>query len=411
MSEIPVSVVIVSRERPAALQRCLTGLEQIFYENFEVVVVADGAGCDAVRVMGLADAVKLMAFDQPNISAARNLGIARAAGDVVAFIDDDAVPEPTWLAYLAEGFADPAVASAGGPVRGRNGISFQNTARLVHSDGSHTQLAMPEAPRIISTFPGNALKTEGTNCAFRRSVLADIGGFDEAFRFFLDETDVNLRLADRSMTAVFAPHAEVHHGFLESAYRRDDRMPKTLFEIGASQAVFLRKHRVDGELDALLSQFKVEQRQRLIRHMVSGTCEPRDVGRLMQTLDDGISEGLVRPFGKVVEFSEKPDPFRRFVGRTTFTGSTSVLHLGLSARDAMAAAAKDVASGQRISVFLFSRTAFFHRVSFENGVWLQKGGLYGRSKRTDKLFKMWRKKPRYRREIARVSKQRSLNSG
>ncbi|MCB2152739.1 MAG: glycosyltransferase, partial [Rhodobacteraceae bacterium] len=56
---------------------------------------------------------------------ARNLGLAAAAGEIVAFIDDDAVPEPRWLARLTAPFADPGIAAAGGFVVGRNGISFQ----------------------------------------------------------------------------------------------------------------------------------------------------------------------------------------------------------------------------------------------------------------------------------------------
>ncbi|WP_372887787.1 glycosyltransferase family 2 protein, partial [Shimia sp.] len=128
MSQSPVSVVIVSRGRPQALARCLTGLSQQTHPSFETIVVADPSGCAAVNDGAFSGLVKLVAFDEANISAARNLGIARAAGELVAFIDDDAVPEPTWLAHLVAPFdSDPEVMAAGGFVRGRNGISFQWT--------------------------------------------------------------------------------------------------------------------------------------------------------------------------------------------------------------------------------------------------------------------------------------------
>ena len=95
-----VSVVVVSRGRPEALTLCLTGLGQLIHPNFEIVVVADPEGLAATLAAGWGDRVKMVSCDVPNISIARNLGIEQAAGEVVAFIDDDAVPEPTWLAAL-----------------------------------------------------------------------------------------------------------------------------------------------------------------------------------------------------------------------------------------------------------------------------------------------------------------------
>ena len=93
---LAVSVVIVSRDR------CILGVSQLYYPRFEVVVVADHASCTALRGLPQAAHVKIVEFGEANISAARNAGIANAAGDIIAFIDDDAVPEPTWLDYLRQ---------------------------------------------------------------------------------------------------------------------------------------------------------------------------------------------------------------------------------------------------------------------------------------------------------------------
>jgi len=99
-----VSVVIVSHGRPASLGICLTGVGQIDYPNFEIVIVADQSRIDAVNAHALGDQVKLVLFDEMNISAARNAGVAAAAGEIIAFIDDDAIPEPTWLTHLIAPF-------------------------------------------------------------------------------------------------------------------------------------------------------------------------------------------------------------------------------------------------------------------------------------------------------------------
>ena len=122
-------MVIVSRGRADLLKRCLLGVSQLQYESFEVVVVADPSGVMAALEMPFAEDLKIVPFDEPNISAARNLGIGHAAGDIIAFIDDDAVPEPQWLRYLVAPATQSDVAAMGGFVRGRNGISWQWKAR------------------------------------------------------------------------------------------------------------------------------------------------------------------------------------------------------------------------------------------------------------------------------------------
>ncbi|MGB8623151.1 MAG: glycosyltransferase family 2 protein, partial [Paracoccaceae bacterium] len=215
-----VSVVVVSRDRPGPLSRCLTALTQLDYAPFEVIVAADDAGLAAVAALGLADAVKSVRVEAPGISAARNAGVAIAAGDVVAFIDDDAVAEPTWLTHLATPFAESGVEAAGGYVRGRNGISFQWRARSVNRQAVHADLPPADStPRLLPPPPDGAIRTEGTNMAFRRETLAAMGGFDTGFRFFLDETDLNMRLAGAGALTAVVPLAQVHHGFAPSPRR------------------------------------------------------------------------------------------------------------------------------------------------------------------------------------------------
>lgn len=279
---LTVSVVIVSRDRPEALRRCLLGLSQQFFHPFEVVVVADPAGMEAVANLPPAEAAKRVPFDEPNISAARNLGIAAAAGEIVAFIDDDAVPEPTWLQYLTAPFARPEVDAAGGFVRGRNGISWQSRASWVDRAGQPHPLDVPqEAVALLPGSPQRAIKTEGTNMAFRRAWLAENGGFDPRYRFFLDETDVNMRLAATGAMTALVPLAQVHHGFAASARRTADRVPRDLTEIGASWAIFLSRYCPEPDRDEAWAEARAKERRRLLQHMVDGSLEPGDVKRLL----------------------------------------------------------------------------------------------------------------------------------
>uniref|UniRef100_UPI0039E2529D glycosyltransferase family 2 protein n=1 Tax=Phaeovulum sp. TaxID=2934796 RepID=UPI0039E2529D len=302
------SLIIVSRHRPAALARCLAAVAQLDHAAFEVIVVADPAA-----LVHVPSTAKAAAFDLPNISAARNAGLALAAGEVVAFLDDDAVPEPSWLRRLTAPFVNPDVVAAGGFVRARNGISFQWKASVANALGEAFPLDVDQsAPSLHPARPGMAIRTEGTNCAFRLGALAAIGGFDPAFRFYLDETDVNMRLARNGHLTAIVPMAQVHHGFAASARRHADRAPKTLFDIGASSAVFWRKHADPGAEPAARARLIAAQHSRLIRHMVSGTLEPRDVVRLIATLEAGLMEGANLPLGHLPPLRLDPPPFLLF---------------------------------------------------------------------------------------------------
>ncbi|MCV6587138.1 MAG: glycosyltransferase [Marinibacterium sp.] len=382
-ASLPVSVIIVSRGRPRALARAVLGVSQLYYDNFELIVVADPAGCAALRGLPEAAPAQVICFDRANISAARNLGLAQAGGEIVAFLDDDAVPEPSWLDHLVAPFSDPQVVAAGGFVRGRNGISFQWQADWVDHGGQTSPVSLSgDAPFVLHPKADRVAKTQGTNMALRRAALVGIGGFDERFRFFLDETDVNLRLA--GPTAI-VPLAQVHHGFLASAHRRADRVPRDLFEIGASWAVFLSTHCDPVSQAQVWAGVRAAERRRALRHMVSGGLEPRDVRHLMRRLDDGYAEGVcrVRP---VPPAFDRPG-FQRFPSRQL----PDALHAGSCfARSRLdRAAARSRAQGQVTTVLCFSPTALYHHITFtEGGIWLHRGGLLGKVSRDDRVLQM-----------------------
>ena len=408
---LAISVVIVSHERPAALRRCLLGVSQLRYAPFEVLVVADAAGRAALRGLPAAAHVKQVAFEAANISAARNAGIMAAAGEVVAFIDDDAVPEPTWLTHLAAAFADPSVAAAGGFVRGRNGISFQSRGALVDAAGREAPLTLdPARITLLTARPGRAVKTEGTNMAFRRAVLAEMGGFDPRFRFFLDETDLNLRLAERGAVTALVPPAQVHHGFAESPRRRADRAPRDLGEIGASWAVFLARHCPEADRDRVWAGIRAAERRRLLRHMVAGRLEPRDVGRLLAGLRAGFEAGRARAPAPMLPLGPATAPFRPVPVRAD---ARAVLLAGRvwSRRRLRDRARAELGAGNSVTLFRFSPTALYHRLRFtDEGVWEQAGGLFGRSDRAQPLVRLVSFRRRVREEAARVRVLRGFDA-
>ncbi len=268
MTNPSVSVIVVSRGRPNYLRNCLLAISQLQYEKFEIVIVADQRGLDAVRGAQFSGLIKLALCEVANISIERNIGLALAAGEVVAFLDDDSVPEPGWLYHLGGTFADATVDAAGGYVRGRNGISYQYQAQTLDSRGFSAPVEISDTAPISRAGTADiCLKTEGTNCAFRRRTLESIGGFDSAFAYLLDDSDVSMRIGKLGGKTAIVPLAQIHHRSSASDYRNADRLPLSLEQIGKSTAIYLRKHCPTKDHDLVLNQTLEIHRKRLVRLM------------------------------------------------------------------------------------------------------------------------------------------------
>ncbi|THD76906.1 glycosyltransferase [Thalassobius vesicularis] len=413
MQQLPVSVVVVSRGRPDSLRLCLTGLARLHYRNFEIIVVADPSGIDAARALPFSYDFRLISYDEPNISAARNIGISAAAGEVVAFIDDDAVPEPTWLNHLIAPFDDPDVAAAGGFVIGRNGISWQWTARSVGPDGEATPLTVdPVRPTILTPPPGHAIKTEGTNMAVRRWVLKKLGGFDEGFRFYLDETDLNMRLARGGYATAIVPLAVVHHAYAAGPRRAANRAVKDLSDIGRSSAVFWRKHLPHAARAAAEAALISAQRRRVLQQMRDGLLEPRDVRNALRSLRAGLEDGRTTPLIPSAQIARRQDGFRRFPSLAT-RPPVNLVGGPFGSAALQAQAAELAQQGHTVTLYLLSATALYHHVRFQpEGYWLQTGGIFGRSLRDGAVFQLSTRKKRSEKERLRVARVREshLNS-
>lgn len=392
MTPPEASVVVVSRERPADLTRCLRALSQQDHPRFEVIVVADPPGVAAAQATGMV--LKIIPFDEANISAARNLGLARAAGEVVAYIDDDACAEPTWLRRLVAPFSDPRVVQATGFVRGRNGITFQWKASAVDRFGGDHALTVPEAEvSLHKGDPTRTVKTVGTNCAFRAEALRAVGGFDPAMRFFLEDADINLRLAARGGLTAVVPLAQVQHAFAASSRRRADRVPLSLYEIGASTAVFLRRHAPEAAAELPEAVIRRE-RGRLWRHVIRGRIGPFMVRALMLGLRAGWAEGARRQ-SVIVPLPDSTAQLAPVQGTGPRDG---LILLTDPAGKAVALSEAEKAAGLRVvTVVVLSRGFRRHRQIFSDaGFWVQEGGLHGKADRKGPIF--WRISARMRGE-------------
>lgn len=393
---IDVSLIIVSRGRPDHLRLVMSALHHQTTARFELIVVSDQPNLDGFPG---ADRATHVPYDQPNISAARNLGLAEAQAKIVAFCDDDAVPDPTWLERILAPFSDAEVGISAGFTRGRNGIEFQWKAVECDENGDDRPVDLKtQETKIRRPAEGYYPRAQGTNCAFRKSALLQAGGFDEGFRFFLDETDVCLRLGQAGWATAFVPGAQVHHGFASSEHRSDARVPKSLFEIGASKALFLAKHSRERDVHSI-NRLLADRRRQAISLMVDGRIEPRDVPRLMATLEEGLKSPNQSKLMPAAD-SKPPAAPKPFLA-ITHKGITAVAGLHYFRSRLFSAAQKVSAQGKTPIIYRYSLTGLFHRRFFHpSGFWVQVGGLFGRSHRREPIFRLSTVKRRTHQEVA-----------
>jgi GT2 family glycosyltransferase len=195
-----ISVVVCTYNGSRTLRECLSGLEALEYPDYEVIVVDDGSRDDSAAI-ARQFGVRLISTENRGLSAARNVGIEAARGDIVAYIDDDAYPDPHWLTYLAATFCRSPHAAVGGPNLSPPG------------DGPIAECVVnaPGGPVHVLLSDTEAEHIPGCNMAFRKSRLQAIGGFDPQFRTAGDDVDVCWRIQQRGWTIGFSPAAMVWH--------------------------------------------------------------------------------------------------------------------------------------------------------------------------------------------------------
>jgi GT2 family glycosyltransferase len=200
-----VSVVICAYNAASTLEDNLSSLERLEYPNYEVIVVNDGS-TDATAEIASRYPFRQITVPNGGLSAARNLGLHAATGEIVAYTDSDTRVDAHWLSHLVQPFLESNVGGVGGPnvVPPDDGWIAQCVAR---SPGGpvHVMLDNTEAEHI-----------PGCNMAFRKLALEAIGGFDPTYVKAGDDVDVCWRLQEHGHTLGFAPGALVWHHHRDS---------------------------------------------------------------------------------------------------------------------------------------------------------------------------------------------------
>jgi len=195
-----VSVVVCTHNGSRTIRDCLAGLQRLAYPDYEVIVVDDGSTDDTAAIVRQ-HPVRLIQTVNRGLAKARNTGLEAATGEIIAYLDDDAYPDPHWLTYLAATFLSTAHAAVGGP----------NVAPAGDGAVADCVARAPGGPVHVLLTDREAEHIPGCNMAFRKARLEAIGGFDGQFRVAGDDVDVCWRLRERGWTLGFHPAGMVWH--------------------------------------------------------------------------------------------------------------------------------------------------------------------------------------------------------
>jgi glycosyltransferase involved in cell wall biosynthesis len=210
-------MVVCTRNRAHLLPRLLDRLaEQAGSTSTEILVVDNGSTDDTAEVVARADLGVSYVFEaEPGLSRARNRGIRESHGEVVLFIDDDALPLPGWLDAHRRAFEDATVGAVGGPIA----LSFEGQNRPRWLTEAFEQLlgAYDLGPDAIIYGEHGYDTLSGGNMSFRRRMLDEVGLFDVALGrrdealLAGEEYELTYRLLRAGWKAVYEPRAAVVH--------------------------------------------------------------------------------------------------------------------------------------------------------------------------------------------------------
>ncbi len=196
-----ISVLVITRNRAHLLPRLMQALwrQDFPRDRFEVVVIDDGSS-DSTReyLAGLGDAVRWFSQSPGGVAKARNASVRQARGSILAFTDDDCVPQPDWLRTIDREMA-----------------ARQSNAALL----GRTYSELPASTFVHSVFKDSE-PVVTCNFAVTKDAFQRAGGFDEHFTWYFEDEDLGLRLKQNGCPVHYVPGMVVFHPSRYQGFRQ-----------------------------------------------------------------------------------------------------------------------------------------------------------------------------------------------
>lgn len=205
-----VSVVVPTFNREEVLCQTLKYLFEQDYPNYEILVVDQTAEHTAETQQFLAansQRLRYIKLEKPSLTRARNVGILRARGAILVFLDDDIVPDKSLVSWHVAALMEPGVGAVAGQVLSPDGVTVDT--RKVGTIENKTRIVA----NFNSTVATKSLHAVGANNSVWRHLAIEAGMFEPRFAgtAIREETDFYLRLVGMGYGIKFEPRASILH--------------------------------------------------------------------------------------------------------------------------------------------------------------------------------------------------------
>lgn len=212
-----ISVIIPTYNRKEMLKKCLKSVLSVNYPKYryEVIVIDDGSTDGTYEfLMEVAKEhqnLRILRQENRGPAAARNLGIRNAKGEILFFTDDDCVVPKDWIKIFLEVFEEyPEIAGVGGYLEAPNEILKSNIFARYESLMSEILYKPRSTGFYIGGVETPCVVTN--NCAYKKEVLKEVGGFDENFSVAAGEdADLKLRICLKGYKLAYVPIKVEHY--------------------------------------------------------------------------------------------------------------------------------------------------------------------------------------------------------
>jgi GT2 family glycosyltransferase len=209
-----ISVIIVNWNRRELLRASLQSLGRQTGAEFETIVVDNGSSDGSADMAECEFGCRVIRNrENRGFCAANNQGIAAARGEFVALLNNDAEAEPGWLASLQVAFdGRPEIGMAASKILvWEDPRRIDKVGHLIYPDGQNRGRGTGAIDEGQFDRVEECLWPDGCAAMYRKSMLDEIGGFDEDFFAYADDAELGLRARIAGWRCLYVPGAVVRH--------------------------------------------------------------------------------------------------------------------------------------------------------------------------------------------------------